>query len=32
MWHAVNKNNAGRYEGYQERTSRPIPIFALTAA
>jgi deazaflavin-dependent oxidoreductase (nitroreductase family) len=31
MWQAVNKNNASRYEGYQKLTSRPIPIFALTA-
>jgi len=30
MWQIVNKNNANRYTGYQQRTSRPIPIFALT--
>ena len=30
MWQVVNKNNANRYTGYQQRTSRPIPIFALT--
>ncbi|KZS67690.1 nitroreductase family deazaflavin-dependent oxidoreductase [Mycobacterium ostraviense] len=30
MWQLVNKNNANRYAGYQRRTPRPIPIFALT--
>jgi hypothetical protein len=30
LWRVVNKNNANRYESYQKRTSRPIPIFALT--
>jgi deazaflavin-dependent oxidoreductase (nitroreductase family) len=30
LWEIVNKNNANRYEGYQTRTSRPIPIVALT--
>jgi deazaflavin-dependent oxidoreductase (nitroreductase family) len=30
LWELVNKNNANRYSGYQTRTSRPIPIFALT--
>ncbi|MEM6105594.1 nitroreductase family deazaflavin-dependent oxidoreductase [Mycobacterium sp. 050272] len=30
LWQIVNKNNANRYEGYQGRTSRPIPIVALT--
>ncbi|MEE3067487.1 MAG: nitroreductase family deazaflavin-dependent oxidoreductase [Actinomycetota bacterium] len=30
LWQIVNKNNANRYEGYQSRTSRPIPIVALT--
>jgi deazaflavin-dependent oxidoreductase (nitroreductase family) len=30
LWQLVNKNNADRYTGYQTRTSRPIPIFALT--
>lgn len=29
LWQLVNKNNANRYNGYQSRTSRPIPIFAL---
>ena len=32
LWEIVNKNNANRYTGYQSRTSRPIPIFALTPA
>lgn len=30
MWQLVNKNNADRYNNYQSRTSRPIPIFVLT--
>jgi deazaflavin-dependent oxidoreductase (nitroreductase family) len=30
LWELVNKNNADRYNGYQSRTSRPIPIFVLT--
>jgi F420H(2)-dependent quinone reductase len=30
LWEIVNKNNANRYEGYQTRTSRPIPVIALT--
>jgi len=30
LWDLVNKNNANRYTSYQRRTSRPIPIFALT--
>ena len=30
LWELVNKNNGNRYKGYQTRTSRPIPIFALT--
>ncbi|GLE52854.1 nitroreductase family deazaflavin-dependent oxidoreductase [Mycobacterium montefiorense] len=32
LWQLVNKNNANRYDGYQTRTSRPIPIVALTPA
>lgn len=32
MWELVNKNNANRYSGYQSRTSRPIPVIALTPA
>jgi F420H(2)-dependent quinone reductase len=30
LWQLVNDNNAHRYEGYQSRTSRPIPVIALT--
>jgi F420H(2)-dependent quinone reductase len=30
LWQVVNKNNANRYEGYQKRTTRPIPVVALT--
>jgi len=30
LWRLVNANNADRYEGYQRRTSRPIPVVALT--
>ncbi|OBA58200.1 nitroreductase [Mycobacterium sp. 1100029.7] len=30
LWDLVNKNNANRYTAYQTRTSRPIPIVALT--
>jgi deazaflavin-dependent oxidoreductase (nitroreductase family) len=30
LWEIVNKNNANRYSSYQTRTSRPIPIVALT--
>lgn len=30
VWDLVNKNNANRYNGYQRRTSRPIPVVALT--
>jgi len=30
LWHLVNANNADRYNGYQRRTSRPIPIVVLT--
>jgi len=29
LWQIVNKNNANRYEGYQKRTSRPIPVIVL---
>lgn len=31
LWQLVNENNANRYTNYQSRTSRPIPIFALTS-
>ena len=30
VWRIVNDNNAGRYDRYQARTSRPIPVVALT--
>ncbi|MGO9925257.1 MAG: nitroreductase family deazaflavin-dependent oxidoreductase [Mycobacterium sp.] len=30
LWELVNKNNGNRYNGYQSRTARPIPIFVLT--
>lgn len=30
LWRIVNANNANRYDGYQRRTSRPIPIVVLT--
>jgi F420H(2)-dependent quinone reductase len=30
LWRLVNANNHRRYEGYQRRTARPIPIVALT--
>lgn len=30
LWELVNKNNSDRYASYQRRTSRAIPIFALT--
>ena len=30
LWQIVNKNNANRYEAYQKRTSRPIPVVVLT--
>jgi deazaflavin-dependent oxidoreductase (nitroreductase family) len=30
QWRIVNANNANRYDGYQARTSRPIPIVRLS--
>jgi F420H(2)-dependent quinone reductase len=30
LWQIVNKVNGNRYEGYQTKTSRPIPVIALT--
>lgn len=30
LWRTVNDNNAGRYQRYQEHTTRPIPIVRLT--
>ncbi len=31
LWRIVNDNNANRYDGYQARTSRPIPIVRLVS-
>jgi deazaflavin-dependent oxidoreductase (nitroreductase family) len=30
LWGAVNENNRGRYDAYQARTTRAIPVVALT--
>ena len=30
LWRLVNDNNRGRYERYQARTTRPIPVVRLT--
>ena len=30
LWEIVNKNNHNVYRGYQTRTTRPIPVIALT--
>jgi F420H(2)-dependent quinone reductase len=30
LWALVNKVNHGRYDGYQRRTTRPIPLVAVT--
>ncbi len=30
LWRIVNANNADRYNAYQRRTSRPIPVVILT--
>ena len=30
LWHLVNQDNGGRYERYQARTRRPIPVVRLT--
>jgi F420H(2)-dependent quinone reductase len=30
LWGIVNKNNSNRYEAYQKKTSRPIPVVVLT--
>lgn len=29
LWRIVNDNNAGRYDAYQQRTTRPIPVVRL---
>jgi hypothetical protein len=30
LWKLVNENNKDRYTAYQEQTSRPIPVVAVT--
>jgi F420H(2)-dependent quinone reductase len=30
LWKLVNANNRDRYTGYQQKTTRPIPVIALT--
>ena len=30
LWQIVNKNNSNRYEAYQRKTSRPIPVVVLS--
>jgi deazaflavin-dependent oxidoreductase (nitroreductase family) len=30
LWKLVNDENAGRYDGYQKKTTRPIPLVVLT--
>jgi deazaflavin-dependent oxidoreductase (nitroreductase family) len=32
LWKAVNDNNRGRYDGYQAKTSRDIPVVVVTPA
>jgi F420H(2)-dependent quinone reductase len=32
LWQAVNDNNRGRYDRYQAKTSRPIPVVVVTPA
>jgi hypothetical protein len=32
LWKVVNKNNSNRYQAYQEKTSRPIPVVVLSPA
>jgi deazaflavin-dependent oxidoreductase (nitroreductase family) len=32
LWKAVNDNKHGRYDGYQAKTSRAIPVVAVTPA
>jgi F420H(2)-dependent quinone reductase len=29
LWQIVNKNNSNRYEAYQKKTTRPIPVVVL---
>jgi deazaflavin-dependent oxidoreductase (nitroreductase family) len=30
LWRSVNENNRGRYDSYQARTAREIPVVAIT--
>jgi len=30
LWQIVNENNHDRYNGYQRRTSRPIPVVVVS--
>ena len=30
LWRLANENNSGRYDRYQAKTARPIPLVALT--
>ncbi len=30
LWRLVNEKNGGRYDGYQAKTSRPIPLVVLS--
>ncbi len=30
LWQIVNKNNRLMYEGYQKKTTRPIPVVVQT--
>jgi deazaflavin-dependent oxidoreductase (nitroreductase family) len=32
LWKLVNDKNSNRYDAYQQKTSRPIPVVALTPA
>ena len=32
LWRIVNENNANRYDAYQAKTSRPIPVIRLVPA
>jgi deazaflavin-dependent oxidoreductase (nitroreductase family) len=32
LWRLVNDKNRGRYDGYQAKTARPIPLLVLTPA
>jgi deazaflavin-dependent oxidoreductase (nitroreductase family) len=32
LWKLVNDNNHNRYNGYQSKTARPIPVVVVTPA